>query len=407
MDEATQTTQTTPHYDIISDEAEFFALQPEWDTLWSRANGYYYQSFSFCWLAWKHVAKPRGHKLKCIVCREDGQLVMIWPLETYRRWLWTFLVALGPDGGDYTSVLVEDGPSAAALIAGAWDIAQRRCGADFIRIQFVRDTLHLHTLVMQARRVLFARPHNASAVTLRGERSWDQYCQTLGTLFGKRPGTFTKRLSKQGKVAVRIVDHTDEGETTSILAWMFNCKRQWSDRVGKRNAWIDSPEFECFLGKLIYSPDVPSMARLIVVTLDEAPVSGIIVSFGNPCASAIFAGYDPHYGKCCPGLIAVEQCVKWAFDNGFDLDFGVGTERFKSYWSRGEASTAWTVQTINSALGLLAIRGRSLLRELIARVKRYRHAGAASPDADTEDLPLTPAMTPQAPEAFSQRPEHN
>ncbi|CAE6721459.1 GNAT family N-acetyltransferase [Paraburkholderia haematera] len=379
MDQATPATPTTRRYDIISDEAEFWALQTEWNTLWSRANGYYYQSFSFCWLAWKHAAKPHGHKLQCIVCREDGQLVMIWPLETYRRWLWTYLVALGPEGGDYTSVLVENSASAPALIAGAWETAQRRCGADFIRVQFVRDTLHLYRLATQARRVLFAKPHSASAVALRSESDWDQYCQTLGTLFGKRPGTFTKRLSKQGKVAVRIVDPVDESETVSIIAWMFRCKRLWSERVGKRNPWIDSPEFECFLGKLIYSPDVPSMARLIVVTVDEAPVAGIIVSLGNPCASAIFAGYDPFYSKCCPGLIAVEQCVKWAFENGFDLDFGVGTERFKSYWSRGEASTAWTVQTINSPWGLLAIGGRGLLREFIARVKRLRHEGVRSP----------------------------
>jgi len=73
-------------------------------------------------------------------------------------------------------------------------------------------------------------------------------------------------------------------------------RRSGSDRVGKRSAWLDSPEFECFLAKLIHSSDVPSMARLIVVTLDEAPVAAIIVSVGNPWASAIFAGYDPYYG---------------------------------------------------------------------------------------------------------------
>lgn len=65
---------------------------------------------------------------------------------------------LGPQGGDYTSVLVENGASAPALIAGAWDTARRRCGADFIHLPYVRDTLHLHTLVMQERRVLFTEP---------------------------------------------------------------------------------------------------------------------------------------------------------------------------------------------------------------------------------------------------------
>ena len=92
-----------------------------WHALWTRAQGYYYQSFSYCWLAWQHVSKPHGRMLKCIVCREDGQLVMIWPLETVKRALWTYLVPLGPEGGDYTSVLVADDASAPALIEGAWN----------------------------------------------------------------------------------------------------------------------------------------------------------------------------------------------------------------------------------------------------------------------------------------------
>nr|WKF61336.1 hypothetical protein HUO10_005867 [Paraburkholderia busanensis] len=364
-------TQTARHYDVIDDEAAFLALQPEWDALWKHAHGYYYQSFSFCWLAWKHVAKPHGRGLKCIICRQgaDGPLLMIWPLATVRRSLWTYLMPLGPEGGDFTSVLVEDSPATGELVGGAWHTARRRCGADFIHLPYVRNTLELHRLVTQERHVLFADAHNAPAARLRGEPSWEGYCASLGTLFGKRPGSFANRLAKEGEVAVRVVDPAEESETASLIEWMFNCKRSWSDRVGKRSAWLDSPEFECFLRKLIYSPEVPSMARLIVVTLNEAPVAGIVVSLGNPCASAIFAGYDPYFGRCCPGLIAVEQCVKWAYENGYDLDFGVGTERFKAYWSRDEATTAWTVQIVNSRWGWLAVRARRMLRALTERLK--------------------------------------
>jgi CelD/BcsL family acetyltransferase involved in cellulose biosynthesis len=390
-----ETTRTTRRYEVISDEAEFRALQPEWDALWAKAQGYCYQSFGFCWLAWKHVSQPHGRKLRCIVCREDGKLVMVWPLEAVKRSLWTYLVPLGPEGGDFTSVLVEANEATAALVAGAWDMARRRCGADFIHLPYVRERLDLYRLVTQERRILFTEAHNASAATLRGQGNWDEYCQTLGTLFRKRPGGFAKKLAKEGTVAVRMLDPVEESETASIIKWMFQCKRAWSDRVGKRSVWLDSPEFERFLCKLIYSGDVPSMARLIVVTLDEAPVAALVVSTGNPWASAIISGFDPHYGKFCPGLIAIEHCVKWAFDKGYDLDFGVGTEDFKAYWSRGAATTAWTVQTINSNWGLAAIRARRMAREVIGRVKKLRHAGATAPYAGKgkeASAALTPAM---------------
>ena len=394
-------TQTTRRYEIISDEAEFHALQPEWDALWSKAHGYCYQSFAFCWLAWLYVSKPHGRKLKCIVGREDGQIVMIWPLEAVKRALWTYLVPLGPENGEYTSVLVEQNASTAELVTGAWETARRRCGADFIHLPYVRETLELHKVVMAERRLLFVEPHKSSAAKLRGERNWDDYCRSLGTLFGKRAGSFAKKLSKVGKVAVRMLDPTEESETAALIKWMFGCKRMWSDRVGKYSVWLDSPEFERFLAKLIHSDDMPSMARLIVVTLDEAPVAVMIVSLGNPAASAIISGFDANYGKCSPGLIALEECVKWAFESGYDLEFGVGTEDGKAFWSRGEATTAWTVQTINSTWGLAAIRGRRAAREVIARVKKPRPAEVeATPPG--EGVAGAPGMRLPTPEVLSQ-----
>lgn len=388
------TTQSARRYEVISGEAEFRALQSEWDALWSNAQGYAYQSFGFCWLAWKYVSKPHGRKLKCIVCREDGKLVLVWPLATIRRLLWRCLVPLGPEGGDLTSVLVEDNELTAELVAGAWDVARKRCGADFIHLSYVREGLELCSLVSRERRVQFAEPYTVSAASLRGQGSWDDYCHTLGTLFHKRPGGFAKKLSKEGTVVVRMLDPAEESETAAVIEWMLKCKRVWSERTGKWSEWLDSREFERFLGKLIYSGEVPSMARLIVVTLDEAPVSAIVVTLGNPCASALIAGFDPHYGKCCPGLITIEQCVKWAFESGYDLDFGVGTEDFKIYWSRGQTSTAWTVRTINTHWGLLAAHARDAVRKLVEHAKAPWQSGAAAPHADEPGSPHAPAIPP-------------
>jgi CelD/BcsL family acetyltransferase involved in cellulose biosynthesis len=383
-------THAMRRYEIVRDEDEFRALQAEWDALWTKAHGYYYQSFSFCWLAWRYVSKSLGRKLGCIVCRENGRIVLIWPLETFRRSLWTYLAPLGPQGGDFTSMLVEEDAATAERVEGAWEAARQRFGADFIHLPYVRERLHLHKLVMQERRLLIVEPHNASTAKLQGQGSWDEYCSTLGTLFGKRPGRFTKKLAKEGTVAVRVLDPSEQTEAAAVIKWMFDCKRGWSERVRKHSVWLDLPEFELFLRKLIYSGEVPSMGRLIVVTLNDKPVAGIIASLGNPWASAIFAGFDANYSKCCPGLIAVEECVKWAFESGYDVDFGVGTEDFKAYWSRGESTTAWTVQTINSTWGLMAIRGRRAARKLIAQLKGRADgdgAGAGDSVPQAQDSP--------------------
>jgi CelD/BcsL family acetyltransferase involved in cellulose biosynthesis len=365
--------ETDLQYEIVGDEDTFRALQREWDDLWARAHGRYYQAFSVCWLAWLHVAKPRGRKLRCIVCRRNGQLVMAWPLVTHRRLLWTYVVPLSPDAGDYTSVLVESGPGASTLVAGAWHAARHRCGADFIHLPYMNEGLELYNLASRERHVLHATQHDSWIVKLREEDDWDAYCNSLGTMYSKKPGALERKLSKEGRVEVLMIDRSDASGIASTVDWMLECKRAWCDRVGKRGEWSDSPHFRNFLVDLLGPAEGEAMACLVVVKLDDKPIAAIVVSQGNPCANALIAGFDPAYGKFGPGSIAVEHCVKWAFQQGFDLDFGVGSERFKSYWSRDNLSTAWTLQIVNTPWGLLGVHGNRMARELVKRVQQLRH----------------------------------
>jgi CelD/BcsL family acetyltransferase involved in cellulose biosynthesis len=286
--------------------------------------------------------------------------------------LWTYVAPLSPDAGDYSSVLVESGPFASTLVAGAWDATRRRCRADFIHLPYVNEGLELYNLASRERHVLQATRHDSWVVKLSEEGDWDAYCKSLGTMHGKKPGALERRLSKEGRVEVRMIDPSDVNEIATIVDWMLECKRAWCDRVGKRAEWSDSPHFRNFLVELLGPAQGEAMGRLVVVKLDDKPIAALVVTLGNPCANEITAGFDPAYGKFGVGSIAVEHCVKWAFQQGFDLDFGVGSERFKSYWSRANVSTAWTLQVVNTSWGLLGVHGKRFGRELIKRVAQLR-----------------------------------
>jgi CelD/BcsL family acetyltransferase involved in cellulose biosynthesis len=351
-------------YEIVSDETQFRALQDDWDALWSRANGRYYQAFSVCLLAWLHVAKPQGRRLRCLVCREKGRLVMVWPLVTYRRALWTYLLPLSPDAGDYTSVLVESDQSAATLIEGAWRSACRHCGADFMHLPYTNEGSELYDLARRHRRVVSAKRDDSWMAKLRDEDDWDAFCGKLGTLYRKKPGALRRRLSKEGELVIHMADPADTAEIATMVDQMLKWKRGWSDRVHKHGDWLDSSHFQSFLVALLSAADGHAMARLIVVSLDNVPIAALIVTNGNPCANAIIGGFDEKYGKFGPGSIAVEHCVKWAFEQRFDLDFGVGSERFKSYWSNQNACSAWTFHMVNTNWGQLRSRAGRLARAL-------------------------------------------
>ncbi|CAM2151496.1 N-acetyltransferase domain-containing protein [Pararobbsia alpina] len=350
-------------YEIVSDEAGFRALETEWNALWDRAQGRYYQAFTVCQLAWQHVGKPLGRRLRCIVGRRDGRVVVIWPLVTYRKWLWNYVLPLSPDAGDYTSVLVEEGPGASTLVAGAWEVARRRCGADFLQMPYLRETQDLYRIASRERRTLLATRHDAWVAKLRSEGEWEPFCQSLGTLFRKKPGTFARRLSKEGDVRVQMTDPSDRTSNTRFVDWLLEHKREWGERVDKMESWITSPHYRDFLVDLLTPHDGEPMARMIVVTLDDEPVAALITSIGNPCAHAIIGAFDARHGKASPGSIAVEQGVRWSFDHRWDLDFGVGSEPFKSYWCRGKASQVWTLHLINSRWGHAAILLKRTLRQ--------------------------------------------
>lgn len=299
-------------------------------------------------------------------------MVMVWPLVTHKRYLWTYMVPLSPEAGDYTSVLMEGGPSAPTLVAGAWHAVCHRCKADFVHLPYMNEGIELYQLASCEPHVVHASRHDSWLAKLREETDWDAYCNSLGTMYRKKPGARERRLAKEGQVAVRVIDPSDALEIASIVDWMLEWKRAWGDRVDKRGEWVDSPLFRNFLVDLLGTAQGQAMARLVVVSLDGKPIAALVVSLGNPCATAIIAGFDAEYGKFGLGSIVVEHGVKWAFEQGFDLDFGVGSEHFKPYWSRGNVSTAWTLQIVNTRWGLLAVHGKRTARELMKWVSPLR-----------------------------------
>jgi len=359
-------------FEIVSDEDAFRALQREWDDLWASAHGQYGQSFSVCWLAWQHVAKPRGRRLRCIVHRENGRLSMVWPLVTYRRLLWTYLCPLSPEAGDYTRVLVAQDHSAPALIAGAWRTALRRCGADFIKLPYVDEGSDLHAVASRERHVMIAARTVAAFAKLRDETEWDTFCKTLGTMSGKKPGALERRLSKEGQLTVRLTEPGDTRENATLVDWILARKRAWGDRVGKRGEWLDSPHYRDFLVNLLCPANGRAMGRLFVVTLDGVPVAATVVGVGMTCVDGLIASFDARYAKFGPGSIVVEHVIKWAFDERLNVDFGVGAERFKAYWSRNNITGAWSAQIANSPWGVLAFRSKKAARALARHVTQLR-----------------------------------
>jgi CelD/BcsL family acetyltransferase involved in cellulose biosynthesis len=355
---------------VITNPFEFFALRSEWDDLWLRANGRYHEAFIACWLCWLRVAEPQGRKLRIILLRENGRLVAVWPLVSYKKCMWTVLRPLSPEAADYTSILAEDGPSASALIDQMWRAAHQCCEADIILLPYVSANSDLYQLASRHRRVMVAREHASAFAKLRSETDWAAYCASLGLLSGRKPGALQRRLAKQGNLETRVLGPDDADENARMVDWMFARKREWADRVGKKGDWLYSREYRDFLIDLLNQRYAGVLARLQVLSLDGTALAVNVLGLGMCCVNGVIGSFDADYARFAPGLVAMEACVKWAFEQGFDLDMGVGPENFKGYWSRDNFTAVWSMQIANTCWGVLAFAADRLRRTLSQWVKR-------------------------------------
>jgi len=358
--------------EVIRDAERFLALRTDWEDLWTRSNGQYHESFLVCWQSWLNIAKPRGSQLRCIVAYADFQLVMIWPLAVSTRGLWRVLRPLGPEAAEYTSILIEPDADNQALTRLAWRTATKQCGADVVRLPYFGIQTEMYDLVSKERYHIFGDAHPASVARLSKESDWAAYAGSLGTLSGKKPGALERRLAKQGTVNVRVLTPLDAEENARLVEWTLLRKREWASRVDKKGAWLYSSSYFDFLVALLNTHESRPIARLCLITLNGEPLVTTIIGIGQSSIKGIITGFDERFAKFSPGQLVVEYMVKWAFDNHFDFDFGVGAESFKAYWSRDNTVTVASAQIAATTWGRVALSAKELVEKDSKRPMRMR-----------------------------------
>jgi CelD/BcsL family acetyltransferase involved in cellulose biosynthesis len=301
--------------------------------------------------------------------RENGELCFVWPLLTYRRALWRYLLPLGSDAADYTGPLVEDRSDTAMLVERAWKAARTQCKADLIRLPYMDEGSAIHRLAQREKHILNAQRDSCWIANLREYRDWAIYTKSVGALFNKKPGQLKRRLAKEGKLEVYMMDPKDRKEIAEVIHWMLGIKREWAEKVNKKGEWLFSQHYENFLIATLTFGGDDAPSRIHVVKFNDVLIAACIMSHGNPLATGVISGFDLKYSQYKPGSIAWETAIKWAFEQGYDVDFCPGSEKYKDYWTRGNRSHTWSMHVANSTWGFFGYRGATTVKRLIAAVK--------------------------------------
>ncbi|WP_250536212.1 GNAT family N-acetyltransferase [Caballeronia sp. AZ10_KS36] len=373
-----------PHIEIIKSPEVFKALEPEWQTLWRRANGRHHESFPVAWLSWECVAKPLGRALRLIAVRSEGRLIAVWPLVRSRNRLWTILRPLSPESADYTTLLADPDHASPALTEAVWRAAQAQCPSDIILLPYLDKDGDLYRLARAHEGMMVANEHPYAIARLSREKDWESFAAPLGTLSGKKPGALLRRLERQGKVEIRILGPGDADENARMVDWMLACKRNWAERVDKKGAWLYSPLFRNYLVSILNypaGPDAEPSARMMVLMLDGAPIAANMIGMGTDSILGAMGGFDRQHSKLAPGAITTEAWVRWALEHRLDFDLGVGSEAFKPYWSKGNLSVAVSIQIAQSPWGRVAFA----MQDGMAKLAAIR-AGMRRPNTDVTSV---------------------
>jgi CelD/BcsL family acetyltransferase involved in cellulose biosynthesis len=350
--------------DILSDYRDLVTLQPEWDALWSsvRSPGYQ-QSSSFALVCWREVHNDKGSALRCIVVRQSGKAVLIWPLLLRTVARVKILSPLWSTGAEYTEPLVEDGPEALEVIASAWRSARSSIAADLISMPQVKVGSYFHTVVSKENPVDVESDTCYVVTWDRKWTDWDTYCKVISTGHDSKQTRRRKykKLAEQGDIEFQILKASSE--TAAVIDWSLHHKRDWAEKVNKRGSWLYSQKYRNFLVALFSSESACQNFAIFLLKINGSPIAAKLVAYNERKLDWIFTAFDAEWGRYSPGSLLDEYCVRWTFDNALELDFGVGPVAYKKLWSYNNAITTVSYRFSGSLLGSIAMKAWNWRRQ--------------------------------------------
>jgi CelD/BcsL family acetyltransferase involved in cellulose biosynthesis len=366
--------------EVVKDPSVLQALQPDWDSLYQRADRpYLSNSFEWVWCAWESLAKPRGGRLHCIAVREGSRVVLIWPLFILRRYrFWKAVLPLNMSL-DYTDVLVEASPHAGSLAELAWRTLRKTADADLILAERVRTDSLLHQLLLTEKanhtytqRVLY--------VSWEGIETWDAYHARLSPR--RELNRRLRRLSECGEVAFEIIEDPDRQR--EMIDWLLRRKEKWVAEKRLRPVWGDEPHREFLVA---VSRRVSRFGKLLtfVLTLDHEPIAVQTWSVDAYRMVSLQITHEPKWSKCSPGNLLLRHILQWAFERQLLADFNRGVElTWKTDFgnqgveilSRRYAISGWGY--IGTELYLCSALLRERLSTCLALLRRKRATGSVN-----------------------------
>ncbi len=317
-------------HSIIRDETSFDALEPEWEDLFGRAIGRTpFMRYSWLRLCWEHRRKKS--RLHIVVMRKHDRPVLIAPLIRRGRSL-TFLDSATPQ---YNDVLVEESAETPKYLDSLFRMLSNH-SAQHLVSKWVRDDSPIAPLLAAAPQEIAPASYQTAFIDLNGFGDWDAYLQSLSSKLRQGYRRRLRNLQKRGAVEFRMASAST---CSSDMAWIFDQKRQWLDRMGKSGKWLrEAATEELFTAAARQGID-SGQTWLTVLSVDGATIAASLAFQQGKTLYGSKDAYAPDWHEYSPGRMLKLMTFERAFQHGIRvIDLMTGRYPWKDEFATGKAT---------------------------------------------------------------------
>ncbi len=320
---------------VLVDGVEAFArLEDDWNELArSVETCHYTQTFEWAKLGWDTRDASPQDRLICATIRSGERLVAVWPFQRNRLGMATRLEPLGCGmheeyGDPLMAADVDPGEICRELMA------MLRPMADVIEVPFVLQDGPARQVLEKAGVFHIPNPLDSYMIERRGIESFDDLLQTYSSKFRTNLKQGRKRLQKLGDLRFELPeDFTSSVET---IDWVIDEKRRWLLRMDKSSPWLGKGEARAFFVAACMKRGELGRVGLFRLTLDGKPIAAFLTMIDRARIELLTTSFDPDYARYSPGMLIIEDVVRWCFERGLDFDMRILRMDYKERWSNAQ-----------------------------------------------------------------------
>jgi CelD/BcsL family acetyltransferase involved in cellulose biosynthesis len=315
---------------IIDSELGLEALSEVWSRLARSISGCLLtQTPDWCRLTWQHYGKRPTDRLKILTAWEGERLIAVWPFRQRQEGMTRRLDILGCGIGDIADPLIDPAFDTVALCEEMLAVLRRQ--TDMIELSCLDAESTMARVIRTTACIKYAIPFADYTVEPGQWQSWDAF---LGHYSQKmREGLRRRRRNLRNSGDVSFESVMDPEGQAEAVDWLLEQKQEWCRRNFFHRDWFYLPASRDFLLACLTIKCATGHAEVFALKRDGRITACGFNLIDRTRVGGLLIAHDPDLLPFAPGMLLVEDTLRFGYDRGLVVEMGIGKTEFKERWS--------------------------------------------------------------------------